>query len=380
MSQKISQPGVFTGAYVADILQVLTASAISNTNAIVISPPGFGKTEIFSRAAHEMTGGQWNFTALTPSSPPTLIEGVYNPAEFLKGNMVRRVEGTAMDPRNRVVILDEIGRASEPTYDSLLHAVDRKDVPANQRPVFWATANFVLTDERTEALRDRIGLWMHVRPVIHDQRQMLDSFREAFTHDLQLALPQAVPSWDEIVRVRACLPGPRAHNALADFIQSVCEEIAQPPEPENPNPRHLRQWYNTLFRYSVFLKGTENFTEVAAEAKKLVRYLWVQPTVKEWEAWGKKTRGVSDFVGAIIAAVQQHTIGQLNELIQKTKARGKGDEQNMVMQATAIIQSGQKEITQKCGDDDRAKKAKAGLQKLMIKVASGESIAPNLDL
>lgn len=383
-----SPQNIFQGSYVKDLQRVLTASAVSGANAAIIGPPGGGKSDILGLSADLCSEGASTFVELAPSSPPAMVEGMFNPATLMAAMRGQQIEvldrltrGTAADSQYRFVVLDELFRASEPVFDACLHLLDpKRHKAADQGRVFWATSNFSLTDERTEALRNRFPLWAHITPTIQDEVAFYKAISASFASGLQLQLPEPMPTWSEIEEVRSMLVGPKAEKAVIDFLLSVEEEIAQPPDPARPDNRNRRQWFIVLFRYTAYLKGSNNFNDLPAEAKQIIRYLWVQPTKPDWEAWGRKTRGVSDFVGAILAAVQQHTIGQLNELIQKTKAKGKGDEQNMVMQATAIIQAGQREIAQKCGDDDRAKKAKAGLQKLMIKVASGESIAPNLDL
>ena len=103
-----------------------------------------------------------------------------------------------------------------------------------------------------------------------------------------------------------------------------------------------------------------------------MRYLWVQPTKADWDAWGKKVSGVTDFVGSLIQVVMQRTVDQINALIDKKAP-------NAAMLATKIIQTGQTELSEKGGAmDPRVVKANANLQGMIIAVLNEKTI--KLDL
>lgn len=375
-----SLPGTYQGRYIDDMLDILTASLVSNTHAMLISPPGFGKTEVPSLAAFQSSENQWNFTAIDPSTSPTEVKGMYNPKNFMDGEFTRVVSHTAMDPKNRIIVFDEFPRGSDPLYDACLHVFDRKDIAPNLRPTIWCTANFAPTDERTEALRDRIALWVHFSVSVSPEmaRDMLEAYRYSYTTGNKLALPRVMPTWAEISAVRALSPGPKAHKAISEFIISVIDEIAQPPDPLQANPRHLRQWYDTLFRYTAFLKGNDNFTDLGAASKKMIRYLWVQPTKEEWEKWGRKIKGMADLVGSLIQAVMTRAVNQINDKIAE-KTSGKGDQAGQVMQVTRIIQAAQKELSEKGGaTEPRIVQANQDLQNMIMAVVREEKL--KLDL
>jgi len=372
---------IFIGEYVKEIVNLLTASACANVHALLITRPGFGKTEIARAAAQAISGGRYNFTALAPSTPPSLVEGIYNPKMFLEGKLERMTTGTAMDPHNRIVVLDELFRASEPVFDALLHVLDRKDLPPNARPTVWATSNFAIADERTEALRDRLALWAHLYPTVTDLDGILDAFSAAFSQALELTLPQAVPDWGLIENVRAATPGEKAHRAVSDFIKSICEEIANPPNPEQPNPRHLRQWYTLFFRYSFYLTGSNDFSDIPEQAKQLIRYAWVQPDRQEWEKWGKKVHAVADLTGAVIAGILLRTMHSLNDILDKgQKNRSTSEEMATKMGFTSTVQEAIKDLAARGGNDVRVGKAVTQLNGMLGRVLRGEKITPDFDL
>ena len=102
--------------------------------------------------------------AWTRPTPPEALRGAYDPAALLNGRLERVVAGTPYDPTARVSILDEVFRANEVVFDTMLDVLDRLDAKPAQAPVAWATANFVAQGERVEALLDRIALWLWISP------------------------------------------------------------------------------------------------------------------------------------------------------------------------------------------------------------------------
>lgn len=372
-TNKLQNQNTFVGGYVDDIVQLTAAAMVSQLHAIVISPPGWGKTDIFMAATKQMAGeGNYNVTKLTPSTSPSRINGIYNPAEYLKGNMINMVAGTASDPRNLVVIFDEVGRASEVAYDELLHIYDRKDDNPDHWPVILGTANFFPTDERTEALRDRIGLWAHVYPKISDPTPYLESFRD-INH--RPAINQRLPAWDEVLAVRAMTPGDKAHAAISSLIGMLMREIGQGKDPMYPNPRTLRQWYNVTFRYSAYLTGNDNFAEVPNETKRVLRYCWPMPTKDAWEAWGRKTASLADYVGAMIKAQFSHCVSEIEKLQKQA-----GDKSTIAYKAINVISETQKRIIAEGGTDPRVAKAKEALQAMVPDIMAGKALSAELGL
>lgn len=372
----------FQGAYVDDVVNVLNASILAQAHAVVVSPPGWGKTDIFIAAAGrivgydafasvpdmpEFTGNRWNFTPLTPSSPPSLIEGMLDPRKYLQGEYVRMVNNTAMDPRNRIVILDEIGRVNEVASDSLIHAMERKDIPQELRPTIWGTTNFVMTDERSEAVRDRISLWLHINPSIQNVDALLDAMRAR----QKLTLAQTLPTWEEIATVRSWTAGDAAHLALQKFIGQILVEVTQGNDPVKLNNRRIRQWYDTLFSHAAWLTGTPDFAEIPGATKSLVRYLWPMPTLEAWEKWGRKTAGVADFVGSLIKSILAHTVTEC-EKIQSNRDEDPG---KIALACAHIITTSQTEVKSKCGDDPRTKKALADLQNMAVAAVQGKKLS-----
>lgn len=372
MSQTNTQH--FQGEYVGQIAQVLAASVLSQTHAIVITKPGWGKTDIFLAAARLIAGkGRYNVTKITPSTPPSKITGMYNPREYLEGRQVLMTKNTALDPDNRIVVFDEIGRASEVAYDEMLHVFDLKEEDPLTWPVIWGTANFFPQDERSEALRDRVGLWLHLHPVLSDLEGLIDAFQDI---NAVLTLAQRLPTWEETELIRTWKAGTQAHEAVKNFIKLVAIEINSGKQGVSLHPRTARQWYNTLYRYNAWLTNDPDFSALLPETKQLMRYMWVQPTSEEWETWGKRVSGVTDFAGSIIRSVMGHVVSEVEKL-----QNGKEAKDQLVVKAIGIIMQGQTDIKAKVKDDPRATKAIAQLQGMVNQIASHpEKPLASLDL
>jgi len=268
----------FVGSYVDDITQVLIASVLSGTNAILIGAPGWGKTAISRQAAQKMSGGAFSLVRVDPSTPPEKILGAYNPAALLEGNLERVVEGTAYDPDCRIGIIDELFRASDVLFDAALDTLDRLDVEVG--PPIWSTANFVATGTRVEALIDRIGLWLWIKPSVLDLAAVASSH---LTNGGSPKLLQAVPTAEEVAKIRSAKPGEKAVKAVIEVLENLNEEATR--EGRRAHPRRVASWSKVLFTYSMYITGSNNFATIPPEAMRIMRYAWPCTTAQEAATW-----------------------------------------------------------------------------------------------
>jgi hypothetical protein len=165
-------------SYIDQIKNCLQASIDAGLNAILISPPGWGKSKMAFESARSLYGDQVLFLELSPSTPPEVVEGAIDLAALREGRLARNIERTPYDPSVKLVILDELWRANEVVFDLLLHAT--QPVTRVSPPVFWGTSNFISRDKRFDALRDRFALWLWLEPVF-TRDAILDSLDLALT-------------------------------------------------------------------------------------------------------------------------------------------------------------------------------------------------------
>lgn len=289
------------GHYMEEVKEGYIASALSGLNLCYISSPGWGKTESAKRAAAAVAGDNWLKLEITPSSPPELVTGPYNPALIInEGRMERIVKGSAYDPDAHIVILDEFARGNEPLNDALIHATDQKDIPVAERPVFWGTSNFPLKGERAGALVDRFGLWVYIKPDMN----IADMTRSHLLNgsDSDPDFVQGFPTWDQIVEIRKSVPSENAIKAITAVIEALADEIRKDGK-FSLNPRRVTQWCALLHTVSTFYYGSPDYATVHPKAVGMLRFAYPCLTQEAANAWAKLASSVADNVGAAIEAI-----------------------------------------------------------------------------
>lgn len=283
----------FVGSYVDDVVEVLIASVLSRSHAILIGAPGWGKTAISRQAALRMSGGDFSLVRVDPSTPPEKLLGAYDPAALLDGRLQRVTENTPYDQDCQIGIIDELFRASDVLFDVALDTLDRLDTA--EAPPMWATANFVATGTRVEALIDRIGLWLWIKPTV------LDLNKIASAHLLNGGRPelmQAIPDRKTVEEIRQATPTENALNAVLEVLGNLNEEAAR--EGRRAHPRRVAQWSKILFSYAMYKTGSNDFTAVPPEAMRIMRYAWPCTTAQDAATWANIASSAIDPVATAI--------------------------------------------------------------------------------
>lgn len=288
----------FVGRYVTDIVDAAVAGMVSRQHVILIGAPGCGKTVIARDAVNKMSDGRFSFLRLALGTSPDEVQGPYDPAKFLAGELSRNVEGTPYDPENEAVIIDEISRGNDAVFDQLIDTLDRFDT--DRQPPVISTANFAPKGERAEALRSRLSLWVWVNPGDVDVTNValanMNGHRPTLndqTHPL--------PDPETVEKVRNAHPGPDAQRAVV----TVLEDIADMAREQNRGLSHrlVSQWAQILFRMSVLITGDENFTTVPPQAVKVLRFCYPNTTQQEAADWEEIIRAVADIVETAVEDV-----------------------------------------------------------------------------
>lgn len=302
----------FAGRYPHSIKTILVASAVSGHNVVLLSPPGWGKSDMTRAVAHKISGEAGTvWLPLDPATPPEAVKGAYDPAALLNGKLNRVLTGTPYDPGAQIVILDEFARANDVVFDALVHVTSRKDLPDQDlRPVFWATTNFSPKTERTEALRDRFGLWIHLEPDL-DVRAIISGHLNNGT-GTDPDFTKGLPTWAECMQVRKARPTARTLGLIQEYIENLASEAKS--ENMEVNPRRIVHWSEILFRVGVWYSGSCDWTAIPKEA--MVPMQWAYPTVDKAVAkkWTQIAGSITDQLGAAIEAIRSNALAEFQKV------------------------------------------------------------------
>ncbi len=308
----VQTPNTFAGAYVGHMVDLTLASLLSGTNAVSVGAPGWGKTDVASAIAAGIYGPQALTLSITPSLPPEAIVGPTDIAILLnQSRLVNNIAGSPYDPAYQLLVMDEIGRASELICDQLLFLLERKDVP-NPAPVV-ATTNFMPTSEHTRAMLDRFALWYWVKAGTLDARAVARAQgRSLGAAGQPLTVAQTLPTAQDIADVRAASFTDRAVDAVSDTVELLAGECQK--TGYQLNPRRVAQWTRLLLRAGLYHTGSSDFAETPKEAVALLRFAWPTMSEQEFIRWGKVIGNLSDPLAVAIEDVLSAAVGEFNKV------------------------------------------------------------------
>lgn len=295
----------FVGEYPKEVKKFFIASLVSGMNAIIISEPGWGKTEMALTTGKNVAPDGTIFLELDPSTPPETIKGAYDPAKMLDGQLERILTGTPYDPNAKIVILDEIWRANDVVFDALIHATAPKLVNPIDRPIFWGTANWVNKSERNAALRDRFGMYMFLEGDLNAEDVVVQQMNNG-SWDLSWA--DDVPRWEECIRIRKVKPTKRSEDVIKAIVATLVAEASKPADEKElkprfkVNPRRVGQWAEILFRMSVFYHGKANFDD-ATQAAEFLKYAYPVMDKETARSWHEVTASIANSFGSVLDSI-----------------------------------------------------------------------------
>lgn len=357
----------FVGKYTQEFKRVLVASAISGHNLMSISAPGWGKTDMALATARSISPDGTIFIELDPASPPEIIRGAYDPAALLNGRLSRVLTGTPYDPAAQVVILDEVFRSNDVLFDSLIHATSMKQIDQLKRPVFWGTCNFVGKSERTEALRDRFALWLHLEPEL-DATGIARAHLSNGTGGIDPDWAKGLPTWADCVNARSQQPTPRASHLVEDVIEVLTSEANN--AGFQVNPRRIVQWAEILFRVSFHLSGTNDFQSIPTDAASLLKYCY--PTVEKATAqkWAQVAASIVDPLGGLIDAIKAEAYAEFKKVNGLPIAERKGH----IIELGQVMANAQLSLNDKGKGDPRADEAYKEIAGWFSQAVRGEDL------
>jgi len=365
----------FVGEYPKEVKKLLIASLVSGINTVIISEPGWGKTEMALTTAQNVAPDGTVFIELDPSTPPETIKGTYDPAKMLDGKLERIITGTPYDPQAKIVILDEVWRANDVVFDALIHATAPKLVSPLERPIFWGTANWVNKSERNAALRDRFGLYMFLEGDLNAEEIVSEQLKNGMW---DISWADDVPRWDECIKIRKEKPTKRSEDAVRAIVSTLVAEASKPADEKimrprfTVNPRRVGQWSEILFRLSVYYTGRANFDD-ASQAAEMLKYAYPILDKKTARDWHEITVSIANSFGSILDAIVQQCEMRAFEI-----SSGSQSGTETVTKIANIIREALSNAKKACGDfnltdkDPRYKNAEKRLNKVMSKSLRGE--------
>lgn len=336
-----------TARFRSGMEEIVTTSALSQVNALVITKPGWGKSKTLYHMGNQMFPGQSLLLDCSPATQPEDIRGHLDYLKVMQGVYVRIVEGTPADQNICFVGLDEAPRLPDPAYDIMLPMLQRIDPNARQ-VVFVGTGNFFVKGTRTEAFYDRFGL--NYVPVLRMDEKSLDEVVMGVDFEQR---HYNVPDARDVDDVRNAPYGGRALRAINDFVRDLFGLMAGTPFEERINPRRLAQWREVLFRVGCYYASDNDFVTIPGAAISAMKYAMPVSSENEYLEWTKITGALADKVKTIVETV----LAQAYEAFTNVKAARNANEKGAMMTQLAEVDDAATSQLEPFTDDPRASQA-----------------------
>lgn len=330
----------FVGAYVDAYAKVLTASLLSGTHVVSISGPGTGKTAIMERVAKDVTPERSVMVRCDPSTPPEKIKGAIDVKRYLEsGEFEARIEGTPFDPNMRVVILDEMSRASEIVQHLNIQLLDRaRGNDVYKYPVVWGTNNYVKVANQLEALYDRVALWYHLPDEDIDTLEFVRA-QVAGRQNGGLHVKYPLPTWDQIEAVRTMQYTDNSVIAVARFMEIVIGELEQ--QGLKVNRRRREQWQRILLSCSAYEFGGGDFKGISPLALEVFAHAWAAPKPEDQTTFKEIVAQCADPSQHALDAAYALVMDKMNEVAQIPDDNDRkakiGEMGSMIQQQTQML-------------------------------------------
>lgn len=305
------------GSYLNALSETAVAAAAGQVAVLSVGPPGCGKSALLRSFANWFLSPALAVSC-DESTPPSRVKGRPHPAALLQGREVTRVEGSLADHVLNGAVIDEITRANPLVWDALLPFLERT------RPIVLATANWLVDDDRVQALHDRITFWVWTTPAMTPQMaadiaasgiQRLELERTAPDNDaLRMGAVYWRDEWPEPAALRqvwGMAPGRKAAAAIQDAVRALADEALK--AGFLPNPRRITQWMRVLYGRTCLEMGTADWDGVADVALRALVHAWPAADESEAATWRQVALRVVDTVGATIEAI----LGEVKERLQR---------------------------------------------------------------
>jgi hypothetical protein len=256
--------------------------------------------------------------------------------------------------------------------------MNRFSLMGDLSPVVWGTSNFSSTTERTEALRDRFGLWVWLPRENLDWKAVVMNQMKGFGQTLGIG--DGLPDWDDIKDIRAARPGPAAMDAIAKVVVQLAGEAQQGYTDDTGravarfemNPRRSNQWKDILFRMGYWITQDSDFSEVPSEARQCLRWAYPLTDDRQARAWGTICDAVADPIDVAIQGMKTKAY----QAFKKVQDEGLS-KQAAIQKFGKVLSESNRELAElqaelNLDEDERITEAIAEVQNAYARVARGE--------
>jgi len=310
---------------------VVSAAVLAHQNAIVISEPGYGKTEILYAMLAQVFGEKHSMILpCVPTTQASHVIGYENPIYQIdpdaeaKGIPHWITTGTPVDPECFGCLLDEAPRLGDLGNDALIHSMH--PVSKFHRPVYVATANWWQPTPRNAALRDRFAYTIFYMPSLVDIPLLIRKKKiQTWTFDLPtLEEVDQVREWlheyitSEDIDSYECTP---VIEALLNTIQKLCE---QDKADFTMNNRHVFYWRSMLYALGCWKAGSNDFDEIPRVAYDALSYAYPVTDIGDSLRWKSLVMSTVDVIETELGEFQANAYAKWRQIRQKfARSNGK---------------------------------------------------------
>lgn len=316
----------FVGSYINDMRDAVIAAVVSRLHIAFNGAPGYGKTSVAKDLGERMvTKDHFSMVRFKPTTGDSAVYGAVDiPAimgkrenTFEVDGLPRLYAGKPVSPMTLLFLGDEWPRCNDAIMDVWLDIMDRWEDRVGTMttgPVCILTSNWLPTGERAEAVMDRIGLTMWVKPDGNlTTRDLAKAQLKAMNS--RMTVSGYVPTFEEVQEVWSAQLTDRANEAVLNAIDEIERHARTGLQDQNGkvkraftpiNPRRLAYWDHLLAKTSVLYRGTADFTEVHPKAMQALQYAWTSKTAEEYDDWRELVSAIADPITSAVEGATQN--------------------------------------------------------------------------
>lgn len=314
----VAPPVYFVGQYIEDMRDMAITALVTGWHGLIMGAPGWGKTDMllsFLNTVYGKDGYCW--LRVNEGLKPDKVEGSTDMNHLVQHSEFRlNPARTPYDTGYNAVLLDEAFRGNDLVYSLFIDLLDRKDL-GRVMPVL-ATANFLPTGKKHEALLDRVSLWHWVTPGALDAKAVARVQAQRREGDPLPLVPGKLPTLAELDFCHNALPGPKAldaQDAAIDLLQAEMTKAGR-----LLHPRRITMFSKVLMRMSYYYTGSTNFDRVPDEAMAALRFAMPAFTEAEYRDWGSLITAIKDPIQAAVDKVRGEAAQVVNDVAAKAGA------------------------------------------------------------
>lgn len=313
---------------------IVAACVLAHQNALVVSEPGYGKTEIMYYMLRQVFGEEHSMILpCVPTTQASDVIGYANPIYSIdpkaeeKGIPYWITQGTPVDESVMGCLLDEAPRLGDLGNDTLVHSMH--PISKFHRPVYLGTANWLQATPRNAALRDRFAYTVFYMPSIVDIPKLLRK-KAISTWDFNLPTMEevtAVRAWSqEYTQSDAEIEKFKCAAVIDDLLNSIQKLCEQDKNDFTMNNRHVFYFRSMLYAMGCWNSGANDFDEIPRAAYDALSYAYPVTDIGLSLRWRSLVMSCVDVIETELGEFQANAYEKWRQIRnQYARANGKLD-------------------------------------------------------